>query len=526
MTKHARGSHVTRREVLKLGAAAAASTALPAFSRSAAAAVQRGITHPNVLFIMDDQHRGDCLGIDGHPCVKTPNMDRIGREGAYFRHGYSCTPTCTPARAALLTGLGPWRNGMLGFSAVPNSYSFVMPQAMRDNGYYTTGIGKMHWTPQRQLYGFHKTILDESKRAQSPEFRSDYRAWLASVAPNADPDATGISYNDHRAAVYALPEEYHPTQWMGMTATNFIDQYDQPEPFFLKVSFARPHSPYDPPQRFWDLYKDAEIPPAAVGKWAERYVPQSANYPDIWHGDMGEELVRQARVGYYGNVSFVDEQIGRILEALEKRGMLEETLIIFTSDHGDMTGDHHMWRKSYAYEASARIPMLMRWPEGLVAAKRGQVRDEPVELRDIFPTCLDAAGGEGLERLEGKSMLPLVEDKAPEWRKWIDLEHDICYDAKNHWSAVTDGSSKYIFHAIDGEEQLFDLTTDPNETKDLAGDPVHGVTLKTWRDRLIGHLSERGDAWVKYGQLVLRPESIKLSPNYPEPIPVEAPVRS
>ncbi len=502
---------LTRREFLALSAGTATLTAACAGNTGGVMRRDR----PNILLLMADQFRGDCLSADGHPVIKTPNLDRIATEGMRFSRAYSCTPTCTPARAALLTGLGPWRNGMLGYGRVAERYPIEMPRVLRDAGYYTCGIGKMHFHPQRNPHGFHQMLLDESGRAETPDFRSEYRAWFASEAPGLNPDATGIGWNDYTAKPYALPERLHPTHWTGNTALHFLQDYAHAEPFFLKVSFARPHSPYDPPERFWRQFEDAPIPPASIGKWASMYAPRSGPESSIWHGDLGEKQVRLSRQGYYGSIAFVDEEIGRILETLEQKGWLDNTLIIFTADHGDMTGDHHLWRKSYAYEASARIPMLMRWPEGLVNAPRGQVCARPVELRDVLPTFLEAAAAPGQDQLEGRSLLALARDIRAEWRPFIDLEHDICYNPSNHWNALTDGRQKYIFHARDGHEQLFDLEKDPHELNDLAGSPDSAADVRTWRNRLIDHLAERGDAFVKHGQLALRPESCLYSPNYP-----------
>jgi choline-sulfatase len=464
---------------------------------------------------MDDQHRGDCLRSDGNTAIRTPNIDRIGAEGARFRRAYSTTPTCTPARSALLTGLSPWNHGMLHMVGMARKYPVTKPQALRDAGYYTMGIGKMHFSPQRNYHGYHHVLLDESGRIQSPDFRSDYRAWFWSQAPHLNPDETGIGWNDYPAKPYALPENLHPTNWTAQSAINFLKGYSRSEPFFLKVSFARPHSPYDPPKRFMDKYADANIPRASVGKWAAKYAPRNSDRPDIWHGDLGPEQVRSSRQGYYGSIEFIDEQVGRILETLEQRGLLEQTLIVFTSDHGDMTGDHNLWRKSYAYEASARIPMLMRWPEGLVSSKRGQVLSQTVELRDILPTFLDAAGSKTQASFDGRSMLSLLRSPGAEWRPWLDLEHGVCYSPENNWTALTDGRMKYIHHAFHGQEQLFDLDQDPHETNDLADDSKAESELRTWRNRMVEHLSIRGDRWVKNGKLAIRKEPIPRSPNFP-----------
>jgi arylsulfatase len=483
----------------------------PAVMNLAAQAPSR----PNVLFLMADQHRGDCVGADGNAQIHTPHLDRIAREGARFPAAYSTTPTCTPARACLLTGLAPWNHGMLAYGRVANKYAYEMPTAMKSAGYYTFAIGKCHYSPQRNLHGFDGALLDESGRSESIDFRSDYRSWFYSEAPNLNPDATGVGFNDYNGKPYVLPEHLHPTAWTGQSAVNFLKTYERGNPFFLKVSFARPHSPYDPPQRWWDFYGARELPKAQAGRWADRYEKRSWEKNDIWHGRMPESEIRASRQGYFGSISFIDEQIGRILEVLETRGMLENTLILYTSDHGDMTGDQHLWRKSYAYEASARVPMLMRWPRGLVSAARGQTIDAPVELRDIFPTCLDAAGAALRQPVDGRTMLALARGNREGWREFSDLEHGVCYDKSNQWTALTDGKTKYIFHAFSGEEQLFDLTKDRAELHDLAGSAAHTDALRTWRQRMIAHLAPRGEKWVAGGALARREAMIQYSPNYP-----------
>ncbi len=493
-----------RRHFLHLAAAAGA-------ARPAAAKPER----PNLLFLMTDQQRGGCLGADGHPAVKTPNLDRIASEGARFQHAYSSTPSCTPARACLLTGQSPWHHGMLGYGRVAGEYPHEMPRILGDAGYSTCAIGKNHFHPQRNAHGYERVLLDESGRSFSVDFRSDYRSWFWSEAPNLDPDATGIGWNDCLAGEYALPERLHPTSWTGDAAVRFLETYSDDRPFFLKVSFARPHSPYDPPARYMREFEDADIPVAATGRWAERFRPRSSDRPSLWHGDLGADQVRHSRQGYYGSIRFIDDQIGRILEALGRRGFYENTLIVFVSDHGDMLGDHHHWRKCYAFEASARIPMLVRWPEGLVAAERGQVRDEPCELRDVMPTILAAAGIAPPESVDGRSLLDPVAGKGGPWREFVDLEHNICYSPDNNWSALTDGRWKYIYRALDGQQQLFDLRADPGETRDLGGEPSSEGELRRWRGRLVRHFEKRGAPYLKGGNLAPRPEGNLYSPLFP-----------
>ncbi|MBN2292554.1 MAG: arylsulfatase, partial [Pirellulales bacterium] len=404
-----------------------------------------------------------------------------------------------------------------GYYRVAEKYPREMPRMISAAGYHTLGIGKMHFHPQRNTHGYSQTILDESGRVQSKGFISDYRKWFKQQAPDLNPDATGIGWNDHRAKAYVLPERLHPTAWTGGEAVKFLENYKDSKPFLLKVSFARPHSPYDAPPRWWKEYEDADLPERVVGDWCERHAQRGKKHKDsLWQGDLGAEKARHARVGYYGNISFIDEQIGRMLEVLEKRGQLENTLIIYTADHGDMTGDHHLWRKTYAYQPSARIPMLIRCPASLVSAPRGQVISQPVELRDIMPTFLEAAGvSYDPRQYDGRSMIDLIRGKTDGWRDYIDLEHSTCYAPENNWTALTDGKMKYIYYAPDARQQLFDLEKDPDETRELSKDPEHQATLQKWRRRMIDHLSVRGEPFVVNGDLGIRRKPTLLSPNYP-----------
>lgn len=473
-------------------------------------------SRPNILLLMADQFRADCLGAAGNRVIRTPHLDSLAAQGVRFRNAFSSTPTCTPARAGLLSGLAPWNHGMLRYAEVGPRYPVEMPRALREAGYYTTAIGKLHYHPQRNTHGYHQALLDESGRVESVDFRSDYRSWFWSQAPNLDPDATGLGWNDYDARPYALPERLHPTAWTGAIAASWIDSYQRPEPFFLKVSFARPHSPYDPPERFWKQYQDAALPPAVVAPWAKPFAKPSGPQSDAWHGDFGASQVRRSRQGYYGSVSFVDEQIGRVLESLSRRGWLEETLIVFFSDHGDMLGDHHLWRKSYPYQASAAVPFLLRWPQGMFDAQRGRTVDDAIELRDVLATFLDAVGTQPAHPIDGRSLLPLAAGRGGSWRPFLDLEHGPCYGPENHWNALTDGRQKYIFHAHDAREQLFDIAADPGELRDLAPDAAHAADLRAWRARMVAHLAPRGEHWVRGGELIARPNDPVYSPAYPK----------
>ena len=487
----------------------------------------------NILLIMADQMRADGMKCAGNPFAKTPNLDRLAAEGVRYKYAFSSTPTCTPARAAILTGLSPWYHGMLGYGNIASHYDYELPRALADEGYYTCSIGKDHfgWNKTSSTgvpHGYNLTQLYDGL----PTEVDDYDQWFAKNDPGVDPMSTGLHYNDYRGAVYVLPEYFHPTAWVGRTAVEFLENYNFSKPLFLKVSFHRPHSPYDPPKRWMDEFEPRTLPKAWTGgNWDSRFDIHFNKTPDpeIWCGNVETSQVAKSRQAYYGSIGFVDEWIGNIYSTLEKRMVLNNTFILFTADHGDMMGDHFHWRKGYPYYGSASIPMLVSWPPSMEAAhggrisvKRGSVLEAVVELRDLFPTFLDVANI-SLKRgkkLNGSSLIDTLisGDETMFWREYIDLEHDICYNVTNHWNALTDGHIKYIFRAYFGDEQIFNLDTDPEEYNNLAGESEWKDVLLKWRKRMVKQFEEegRGLEWVQGGELLKRVKGMLYSPNYPK----------
>ncbi len=482
---------------------------------------------PHIILIIADQHRGDAMNCMGNHAVVTPNMDALAQDGTLFMNGYSSTPSSTPARAGLLTGFSPWHHGMLGYGRVGSCYRYEMPAMLRELGYFTFGIGKMHWFPQKALHGFHGTLVDESGRVESDDFVSDYRLWFQMQAPGRDPDATGIGWNAHGGGLYRLPEALHPTAWTGQMACEMIHNYDKGsgEPLFLKVSFARPHSPYDPPQRLMEKYRGKKVPAPAVGEWCKnkKYaVPCDVTTADkdAAFGNFGEEYAKESRRYYYANVTFVDEEIGKVVRALKEKGMYNNALICYVSDHGDMLGDHHHWRKTYPYEGSTHVPYIVKWPAACSFEKGSKV-EAPVELRDLLPTFLDMAGGKVPEDMDGRSLTALVKGGNCEWRKYIDLEHSTCYSPDNYWCALTDGKIKYVWRFHTGEEELFDLAKDPQELKNVAKEKKYAAKLREMRGEMVKHLAERGEEFVKDGQLQVLKRTVLYSPLFPDENPVD-----
>ncbi len=482
---------------------------------------------PNILLLMTDQQRGDCLGCDGHPVLETPYLDQLAAEGTRFRRAYSAVPSCAPARSTLLTGMDAWHTGVMGlpWELSRSDYAHTLPGELAKGGYHTQGIGKMDFTPARALMGFHHTIIDEHRmdpHGAVPNFHpyqiSDYQRWFEEhKTESCGIHDHGLDWNSWMAQPSHLPEHLHPTHWTAQQAIEFLDRRDPTKPFFLKVSFIRPHSPYDPPQRYYDLYKGRPIPDPYVGAWASIHDdPAAAVKIDAWRGRRSAEQIRRARACYYGNITFIDHQIGRLVwQTLMRhhRQAWDNTLVVFLSDHGDMLGDHHLWRKVYAYEGSARIPMFIRPPNNW-QVPRGQVLDNVVELRDVMPTLLDAAGLAVPSTCQGHSMLPLVRgQKGASWRPYLHGEHVKFFgpEQANHY--LTDGREKYIWFPYLDREQLFDLTVDPGECQDLAGQPSKATQLKLWRDRLAEILAQRDCGLTRDGKLLRQPpERIILPP--------------
>ena len=480
---------------------------------------------PHIIFIMTDQQRADSLGCAGNPQVLTPHIDALAGEGTLFEQAYSPVPSCTPARSCLLTGMNPWNNGMLGYGRVAREYRYELPRMLKEAGYYTFCVGKNHWYPQKTLHGFNGTLVDESGRIEQDGFISDYRDWFKLTSPGKDPDATGVGWNSRLAKAYALEDRLHPTAWIGQTAVDFIDNFQMDAPLFLKVSFERPHSPYDPPQSALDRYKDIKVDGPAIGDWEgkiynypdqHKAIPTSGP-PDAAFGDFGEALVKNSKKHYYANITFIDDQVGKIVAKLKERGMYAHSMICFISDHGDEMGDHYHWRKTFPYQGSVHVPFVVKWPERMSGSvQKGGRPAQPVGLQDVLPTFLDVAGKAAPEDMDGKSVLPLAQGQGAGWRPYIGLEHATCYYKNNYWAAVTDGKRKYIWHFYTGQEQFFDLQADPQEKKDLIDSRSHLQEISQWRNYLVDYLAERGSDFVRNGKPVRRTKTMTYSPHHPQ----------
>lgn len=466
-------------------------------------------TNPNVILIAADQWRGDCLSAAGHDVVRTPTLDNIAARGARFTNAYSATPTCIPARTALMTGLAQETHRRVGYQdGVPFDYPLTLAGEFRRGGYQTHAVGKLHVWPERARIGFddvrlHDGYLHHSrKRSRAYELFDDYLPWLRQRDRDATADYTGhgLNCNSIVARPWDRDEASHPTNWVVTEAISWLYRRDVTAPFFLYLSFHRPHPPFDPPQWAFDQFMAAPPYQPVNGNWSDLYDDwrSASPAPDAFAGWLDLQTLHRARAGYYGHMAHIDAQLNRFLEALDEFDLGEDTVLAFVSDHGEMLGEHGLYRKGFPYQGSVHVPFLLAGPAG-GAVGRGVVADHPVELRDVMPTLLDCAGLPVPDRLDGRSVVPLTQGHPTPWREYLHGEHTL-FGQSMHW--LTDGREKYVWLSGTGREQLFDLVADPRECDDLTLSPQHAHRVQPWRARMIEVLHGREENYVERGELV------------------------
>lgn len=453
---------------------------------------------PNFLVIMTEQHRGDCLSIENHPVLQTPNIDSIAGNGVRFTRAYSPCPTCIAARRSFLSGQFPATHGMVGYKdGVEWDAPPTLPEVLRNAGYQTFLAGRsMHQYPVRKRYGFDHMIL-----------HYDYYEWLTEHLPPGAPEgekgwfASGVMHNDYTVHPWPFPEYLHQTNWTVDRAIEFLEKRDPSCPFFLVVSFIAAHPPLQPPPFYFERYIRTGVPKPFIGDWAKE-PPNGGLGLDVGSTSVkltGEKLL-SARAAYYGLINHVDDQIRRIINPVNGYTK-DNTVIIFTSDHGEMLGDHYCWHKILPYEGSSRIPLLIQIPKQL-SIPSGIVIDEPVCLTDIMPTICDLAGIDIPDTVEGKSLLPLMKKTSKKWREYLHIEHSPVHHT------LTNGKEKYIWFVKDGKEQFFDLVNDPTECHNLINKPGISERILYWRNLLIQELKDRPEGFT---------DGKKLIPDRPYP---------
>lgn len=456
---------------------------------------------PNIVLIHVDQWRADCLSFTGHPSVETPHLDSFFRSGVSFSKAYAAVPSCIASRASLMTGLTPRTHGRTGYrDGVPWKYDTTLAGTLAANGYHTQAVGKMHVYPERNLLGFHNVVLHDGylhrSRSQGDiADRDDYLPWLRDRhGASADFIDTGMGCNGYAVSPWCYDAHEHPSAWVTTESIDFLRRRDPDKPFFLYTSYHRPHPPLDPPRDYLAMYERKTLPSPVRGDWVDHTVRRGGLDSPV---PVSHAEIDRARKAYYAQITFIDHQINRLVHALHERNLMDDTWILFTSDHGDMLYDHEHIAKALPYEGSARVPFIIRYPQKN-ALPAGKTIDAPVEMRDIFPTICDIAGIETPRAVEGKSVMPFCRGEQPEWREYVHGEHE-WGTGSNQW--LTDGKWKYAWFSQTGREQLFDLVNDPNEMHDLAAKDANRVS--EWRTILVNELNGREEGYTDEKDLIV-----------------------
>jgi len=443
---------------------------------------------PNIVLIFTDQQRADTIGAGGNPVIRTPNLDRLVREGTLFSSAYTTSPVCVPARCSLIYGQYPHRTGCF-------SNAYLMPQdrpsfmsLLTEAGYRTHGVGKMHFRPDPQaLRGFQSREYQEELRARVED--DDYLKFLHAGGFSHVYDPFG-----QRGEMYYIPQpaqmpaRLHGTQWVGDRAVEFIRGACRSQPFFLWASFIHPHPPFSPPTPWNKLYRAALMPlphrpPGyeSLQVWWNRY-QNRYKYRDAGTDD---NLLRAMKAYYYACISFVDFQVGRILEALETEGALDNTLVLFASDHGELLGDYGSFGKRCMLDAAVRVPLIARWPERFPPGRRCAT---PASLVDVMPTVLAAAGIRATgAKLHGTDLAELAAESDRDRTVFSQFERQ----GRGLYMAL-DRRWKYFYSAADRREFLLDRLQDPAETRDRAGVSLLAGALDEMRRRLMEFFRREG----------------------------------
>lgn len=467
---------------------------------------------PNIVLMMVDQMRGDCLGVNGNEFIETPNLDMMAAEGYNFENAYTAVPSCIASRAAILTGMSQKSHGRVGYEdGVSWNYENTIASEFSKAGYHTQCIGKMHVYPERNLCGFHNIMLHdgylhfarnkEGKASTQIEQCDDYLKWFREKkGHNVDLIDIGLDCNSWVSRPWGYEENLHPTNWVVNESIDFLRRRDPSKPFFLKMSFVRPHSPLDPPKFYFDMYKDEDLPAPLMGDWANKEDEENRGKDiNCIKGIINKKALKRAKAAYYGSITHIDHQIGRFLIALSEYGELNNTIFLFVSDHGDMMGDHNWFRKGIPYEGSSRVPFFIYDPGNLLKGKKGKVFDEVLELRDIMPTLLDFAHISIPNSVEGLSLKDLIEERDYTWREYIHGEHSFGDDS-NHY--IVTKRDKFLWFSQRGEEQYFDLEKDPKELTNRINSEEYKERIDYLRKILIKELEGREEGYTDGNRLL------------------------
>lgn len=489
---------------------------------------------PNILILFTDMQRADTIHALGNETIRTPHLDRLVAEGTAFTNCYSPSPVCVPARCSFHYGMYPQKTQSFGNSGMMPDNGKSFQAVLGRSGYRTHAVGKCHFTPDDMaLRGFDSRRTQEECRSDPKT--DDYLAWLrANRYDDYEPHgARGEMY--YIPQVSTLPAKAHPSQWIGDESIDFLKNASRKksQAWCLFSSFIHPHPPFAPPKPWHRLYRAPDMPlPFIPGSSAElmTWVNRLQNRYKYRDRGLDLNLLRVIKAYYYATISFVDYQIGRILEILEKTGQLDNALIVFTSDHGEHLGDFNCFGKRSMHDASSRVPMIVRFPARFRAGVRCTTA---ASLVDVFPTLVNAGGAvAGDVDLDGIDLAEIARGGMSErnvYSQYGRVDKAIYMVVNERW--------KYVYSAGDLKEFLFDRRRDPRETRNIAASPKASAARDAMKHDLLNYLrsvgakeafttTRKGLDWRKYPRMdetYLRDPDAKLLfqdyPTYPTELP-------
>lgn len=423
---------------------------------------------PNIVLLMTDQQRPDSLGCYGSDAARTPNIDRLAANGVRFDGCYVQNPLCCPSRYSIATGRYPHAHGVRANWYAPRPGERSTAHALGEVGYRSAAIGKTHYTPWYDNFGFDGRIIAESK--MHPTVPDDYERFLAAHGRSRSElyDFGGDAYvRDATAVPSAVPQDLHIDTFVGRASCDYIRRVDAP--FFLFASFPSPHNPYDPPEPYDRLFDDVDLParnmtPGEVDRKpreAYEYINRRLGWP-VTTDRLSDEVVAKTRRAYYGLNTLVDDWVGRIVDTLDGTGKLENTVIVYMSDHGDLLGDHGLVYKQCFYEQSVRVPFIVHAPGRFEAG----VERSLIESIDLHATLCELAGADHGPGNQGRSLVPLLERRP-------DVDHrDAVFSANYFGRMVRSGPHKLVHYPGRPYGELYDLENDPDEQANLWHEPA------------------------------------------------------
>ncbi len=453
--------------------AVAALFLLPAGAAAAAEQAQP----KNVLFIVSDD-LNNSLGCYGHPLIKTPNLDKLAARGTLFQRAYCQYPLCGPSRNSFLTGLYPdstgiHRNGQIFRQTIPQHRS--LPHAFRDAGYFAGRIGKLYH------YNVPKSVGTNG--------HDDPASWELELNPAGcdrlleEPDIFSLRPGNFGGTLswYASPrgDLLHTDGMLASDAIWVLERCarDRSRPFFLAVGFYRPHTPYVAPESYFADYPLEKMPLVKGVKEDQQDLPADAlGSHKREHDRLNDDLRRQAIQAYFASITFMDAQVGRVLDALEKLGLADSTIVVFTSDHGYHLGEHGLWQKMSLFEESARVPLIIAAPG---TGKAGSVAEAPVGLIDVYPTLAELCGVKAPQNLQGQSLVPILKDSEATGRGWAISQVMRRPGGKQTFGyALRTPQWRYTeWDRGNRGRELYDHQNDPLEQTNLAESPAHAARI-------------------------------------------------